>query len=213
MATTVLIVDDHRLVREALRDALAREPDIQVVGEAGDAAGALEATRTLKPDVVVMDIGLPDMNGIEATGWLKERSGADPKIVALSAYSDQRFVAEMLRAGASSYVTKSSAGSELPRAIRSVASGQTYVSPDVAGTLVSAMRGEDGKDEAPRLSRREREILCLIAGGTRSPAIATQLHISLGTVEVHRRNIMRKLGLRTVAELTRYAVREGMVMP
>ena len=213
MVATVLIVDDHALVREALRDSLEKEADIRVVGEAGDAAGALEATRTLKPEIVVLDIGLPDINGIEAAAWLKERSGVNPKIVALSAYSDRRFVAEMLRAGASAYVTKSSAGSELPRAIRAVAAGQTYVCPEVAGTLVSAMRGEQGKDEGPRLSRREREILCMIAGGTRSPAIAVQLHISLGTVEVHRRNIMRKLGLRTVAELTRFAVREGMVLP
>ena len=212
MAVTVLIVDDHALVREALRDSLEKEADIRVVGEAGDAAGALEATRALKPEIVVLDIGLPDINGIEAAAWLKERSGADPKIVALSAYSDRRFVAEMLRAGASAYVTKSSAGAELPRAIRAVAAGQTYVCPEVAGTLVSAMRGEEDKDDSPRLSRREREILCMIAGGTRSPAIATQLHISLGTVEVHRRNIMRKLNLRTVAELTRYAVREGMVV-
>jgi len=209
---SVLLVDDHRLVREALRDTLIKEPDIDVVGEASDASTAFERARNLKPDIVVMDIGLPDMNGIEAAAKLKERAGVDPKIVALSAYGDRRFATEMLRAGASSYVTKSSVGAELVRAIRAVAGGQTYICPEVAGTLVSAMRDGPEKSESPRLSRREREVLRLIAEGTRSPSIAAQLHISLGTVEVHRRNIMRKLGLRTVADLTRYAVREGLVL-
>jgi DNA-binding NarL/FixJ family response regulator len=210
---SVLLVDDHRLVREALRDTLAKEPDIDIVGEAGDAHTAFERARSLRPDIVVLDIGLPDMNGIEAAAKLKERAGVDPKIVALSAYSDRRFATEMLRAGAASYVTKSSVGAELIRAIRAVASGQTYICPEVAGALVSAMRDGQERGETPRLSRREREVLRLIAEGTRSPSIADQLHISLGTVEVHRRNIMRKLGLRTVADLTRYAVREGLVLP
>jgi DNA-binding NarL/FixJ family response regulator len=208
---TVLLVDDHQLVREALRDALSREPDIEVVAEAGDAKTAFERAREIRPNLIVLDIGLPDLNGIEAAAELKERCGVDSKIVALSAYADRRFVTEMLRAGASAYVTKSSAGTELVRAIRAVAAGQNYLCPDVAGALVSAMRDKPEKGEAQSLTRREREVLRLIAEGTRSPSIAERLHISLGTVEVHRRNIMRKLGLRTVAELTRYAVREGLV--
>jgi DNA-binding NarL/FixJ family response regulator len=213
MPITVLLVEDHRLVREALRDALGKEPDIQVIGEAGDAHSAFERTQALNPDVVVLDIGLPDLNGIEAAAKLKEQSGVEPKIIALSAYADRRFVTEMLRAGASAYVTKSSAGTELVRAIRAVAAAETYICPEVAGALVSAMRDGPDRGETPRLSPREREVLRLIAEGTRSPSIAEQLHISLGTVEVHRRNIMRKLGLRSVAELTRYAVREGLVLP
>jgi DNA-binding NarL/FixJ family response regulator len=209
--TSVLLVDDHQLVREALRDTLANEADIEVVGEAGDAATALERTRSLAPDVVVLDIGLPDLNGIEAAGRLRQQTSGSAKIVALSAYTDRRFVTEMLRAGASAYVTKSSAGTELVRAIRAVASGQTYICPEAAESLVSAVRNASSDGEpVPRLSPREREVLKLIAEGVRSPAIAEQLHISVGTVEVHRRNIMRKLDLRTVAELTRYAVREGL---
>ena len=210
MAISVLLVEDHRLVREALRDTLAREPGISVVGEAGNAAAALERSRELAPDVVVLDIGLPDMSGIEVAARLKEER--DTKVVALSAYADKRFVTELLRAGACGYVTKSAAGTELVRAIRAVAEGQTYLCPEVAGTLVSAVCDTPMQAETPRLSPREREVLRLIADGARSPAIAERLRISLGTVEVHRRNIMRKLSLRTVAELTRYAVREGLVL-
>jgi len=210
---SVLLVEDHQLVREALRDTLASEPDIDIVGEAGDAGSAFERTSALAPDVVVLDIGLPDMNGIELARRLTERSGVAPKIVALSFHVDRPFVTEMLRAGARGYVTKSSAGTELVRAIRAVTEGQTYLCPDVAGTLVSAVRDGSERSETPHLSPREREVLRLLAQGARSPSIAEQLHISLGTVEVHRRNIMRKLSLHTIADLTRYAMREGMVAP
>jgi two-component system NarL family response regulator len=209
MTIRVLLVEDHRLVREALRDALAREPDIQVLAEAGDGAGALQQALALVPDVIVLDIALPDLNGIEVAGRLRD-AGSRAKVVALSAYTDKRFVTEMLRAGAAGYVTKSAAGTELVHAIRCVAAGQSYFCPQVAGALAAEVRGDGA---VPRLGRREREVLRLIAEGRRSAAIADQLHISVATVEVHRRNIMRKLGLHTVAELTRYAVREGMVSP
>lgn len=210
MPITVMLVEDHRLVREALRDALAREPDIRVVGEAGDAAAALEQARALAPEVIVLDIGLPDVNGIELAARLRD-AGCRARIVALSAYADKRFVTEMLRAGAMAYVTKSAAATDLVRAIRSVALGQGYFCPEVSSALVAEVRdsGYGGLD-VPRLGRREREVLRLIAEGRRSAAIAEHLHISVATVEVHRRNIMRKLGLHTVAELTRYAIREGM---
>jgi two-component system NarL family response regulator len=208
-----LLVEDHRLVREALRDALANEPDIAVVGEAGDAAEAFERTRSLVPDVVVVDIGLPDLDGTEVASRLKETTGVDARIVALSARKDQRSVTAMLRAGARAYVTKSSAIAELPRAIRAAAAGQTYLCPEVADLLVTAMCDESDGGAARRLSPRERQVLGLIAKGARSPAIADQLGITVGTIEVHRRNIMRKLEVRTVAELTRYAVREGLVAP
>lgn len=210
--TTVLLVEDHRLVREALRDALGREADIAVIGEAGDAATALALARALAPDVIVLDIGLPDLNGIDTAARLRGE-GCAARIVALSAYTDKRFVTEMLRAGALAYVTKSAAGTELVRAIRSVAAGQCHFCPEVASVLLAGVREGAPCAEPPRLGRREREVLRLIAEGLRSAGIAGQLHISVATVEVHRRNIMRKLGLRTVAELTRYAVREGMVAP
>ena len=210
MTIRVLLAEDHRMVREALRDALAKVADIEVVGEAGDARAALEQAGALAPDVVVLDIGLPDLNGMEVAARLRQAGNA-AKIVALSAYSDKRFVIEMLRSGATAYVTKSAAGTELVRAIRAVAAGQSYFCAEVAGALVSELRGRSLPGDAPRLGRREREVLRLIAEGARSLAIAEQLHIAVGTVEVHRRNIMRKLDLHTVAELTKYAIREGIV--
>jgi two-component system NarL family response regulator len=207
----VLLVDDHRLVREALRDALAREADVCIVGETGLGQTALEWVRDRQTDVVVLDIGLPDLNGIEVAARIRE-ADVPTRIVALSAYSDKRFVNEMLRAGAAAFVSKAAAGTELVVAIRAVAEGGSYLSPDVAGALVAEVRG-DGEPAGVRLGRREREVLRLVAQGQRSPAIADALHVSIATVDVHRRNIMRKLGLHTVAELTRYAVREGIAPP
>lgn len=208
---SVVLVDDHRLLREALRDTLAREDDVQVVGETGQGLQAIEWVREMRPDVVVLDIGLPDLNGIEVAARIHE-THADTRIVALSAYSDKRFVNEMLRAGASAFVSKASAGTELVVAIRAAAAGNSYLSPDVAGALAAQVRSESTQAEA-RLGRREREVLRLVAQGLRSPAIAETLHMAVATVDVHRRNIMRKLDLHTVADLTRYAIREGIVPP
>jgi DNA-binding NarL/FixJ family response regulator len=210
MKIRVLLVDDHRMVREALRDALSKVPDVQVVGEAGDAASALQQIRSLSPDVVVLDLGLPDLNGIEVAARIRE-SGGVSKIVVLSAYSERRFVTETLRAGASAYVTKSAAGTELVRAIRAVVDGDGYFSPDIAGTLASAAHTRALAGDPPRLARREREVLRLIVEGLRTPAIAKHLRITVGTVQAHRRNIMRKLGLRNVVDLTKHAIREGIV--
>jgi DNA-binding NarL/FixJ family response regulator len=209
MTIRVLLVEDHRMVREALREVLTKVPDIEVVGEAGDAHDGLELAQSSAPDVIVLDIRLPDLNGIEVAARLRD-SGNSAKIVALSAFSDRRFVTEMLRSGASGYVTKSAAGTELVSAIRAVASGQGYFSPEIATTLVAEVRQSGGASVSQPLARREREVLRLIAGGARSTEIAAQLHIAVATVEVHRRNIMRKLGIRTVAELTKHAIREGI---
>jgi len=209
MTIRVLLVDDHRLVREALREALERMPDIEVVGEAGDGRTAIEQSSTLKPDVAVIDIGLPDLNGMELTARLRD-ADTRIKVVALSAYADKRFVTEMLRSGASAYVIKAAAGTELVRAIHAVMAGQNYFCPEIAGALAAEVRGSNPEGVAPRLARREREVLRMIAQGMRSQAIGDELHISVSTVEVHRRNIMRKLGLHTIAELTKYAIREGI---
>lgn len=206
---TVVLVDDHRLVREALRDALARESGVRVVAEVGEGEAAIACVRELRPDVVVLDIGLPDLNGIDVAARIRKLR-TSTRIVALSAYSDKRFVTEMLRAGASAFVSKAAAGTELVIAVRAVAAGDGYLSPDVTGAVVSEVLGGD-EGESTRLGRREREVLRMIAQGARSQTIAESLHISLATVEVHRRNIMRKLDLHSVAELTRYAVREGIV--
>jgi DNA-binding NarL/FixJ family response regulator len=210
MTISVFMVEDHQMVREALREVLTKEADIEVVGEAGNAHDGLKGVIALQPDVVVLDIRLPDLNGVEVAARLRD-AGCRAKVVALSAFADKRFITAMLRSGASAYVTKSAAGTELVRAIRAVAAQQGYFSPEIAHALASEVRDGPGAGEALPLARREREVLRLIAEGVRSPAIAEQLHVSLATIEAHRRNIMRKLGLRTVAELTKHAIREGIV--
>lgn len=207
MAIRIILVDDHHLLREALREKLSREADLEVIGEASDGRSALRLVAEMAPDIVLLDIGLPEMNGIE----IAARINADysrVKTIALSMYSDKRFVMEMLKAGASGYVTKTADGVELLNAVRAVAAGKRYLGTEVAAALADGMHQE--ADGSTRLGRREREVLRLLAEGRRTADIAEHLHISAGTVEVHRRNIMRKLDLHTVAELTRYAIREGI---
>jgi DNA-binding NarL/FixJ family response regulator len=211
MTIRVLLADDHRVLRDALRTMLEKEPDIEVVGEAGDGRATLQLASELQPEVVVLDIAMPDLNGIEAAARLKARHPGI-KVVALSAYSDKRFVLEMLKAGASGYVIKAAAGTELLRAIRAVAKGLSYLCPEAASAAITDIATDRSRPSgsAIRLGHREREVLQLIAEGERSPAIAARLNISVATVEAHRRNIMRKLDLHSVAELTKYAIREGL---
>ena len=210
MSMRLVLADDHRVVREALVQLLAKAPDIEVVGEASSAREALEQVSAAQPDLLVLDIGLPDMSGIEVARKLRS---SRTKVIMLSAYEDRRFVQEALKAGAAGYVSKRAAGSELVRAVRTVASGKTYLSPEVAALLVRELR--EPKDGVPPpasvLGPREREVLALVAQGARSAQIAEELGIAVATVEVHRRNIARKLGLHSVAELTRYALREGLI--
>lgn len=207
MGIRIFLVDDHHLLREALREKLSREIDFDIVGEAGDGPSALAMIANVAPDVVLLDIGLPDMNGVEIATRLAGRD-CSAKIVALSMYSDKRFVMEMLKAGAAGYVTKTADGTELLDAVRAVFAGKRYLSTDVVTALADGAGA--GADDGRRLGRREQEVLRLLAEGRRTADIADHLHISPGTVEVHRRNIMRKLDLHTVAELTRYAIREGI---
>lgn len=212
MSKSVLLVDDHRMMLEGLRSVLEAEEGYEVVGEALDGRKAVEMARTLKPDVVVMDIGMPDLNGVEATRQiLADHPSAH--IVALSTHTDKRYVLAMLEAGASAYVLKVSAYDELRRAISAVTDGKHYLSPDVASVVVEAGIAASSAPQASAysaLGAREREVLQLLAEGHSSPEIAKRLHISPSTVETHRRNIMKKLDVHSVAELTKYAVREGL---
>ncbi|MQY50625.1 response regulator transcription factor [Rhodocyclus tenuis] len=211
MTTRVLLVDDHKILREALGSVLERENDLALIGEASEGDEALRLSRELKPDVVVMDIGLPLVSGIEVTRRLL-RDHPDIRVLALSTFSDRRIVLQMLDAGASGYIVKSAGRDELLRGIRSLAQGRTYICPEVAAIVVDSVRGRKPTQRinGERLGRREREVLQLLADGRTSPEIAGTLHIATSTVEVHRRNIMRKLDLHSVAELTKYAIRNGL---
>jgi DNA-binding NarL/FixJ family response regulator len=203
MSIRLLVVDDHQIFREALQRLLLSVTDILVVGQASTGAEVLELARTTAPAVVCMDINLPDISGIEVTRALRTAL-PKVKVVALSAYLEQRYVLEMLKAGASAYVTKSEGCDELLHAIRAAAQGRTYLSSDaadlVAGTLIDKSAGYYQKI----LGDREWQVLKLVADGLTSSTIASQLGIVTATVEVHRRNIMRKLDIHSVAELTRY---------
>lgn len=202
----VLLADDHQMFREALCHLLLSQPDMDVVGQTGDGMQVLDLARKTDPQIVCMDISMPGMDGAEVTRMLRT---ALPQVmvVALSAYSDQQYVLDMLNAGASGYVTKAEASDELLRAIRTVLRGRTYLCPDVAGVVTGALVGKEGAARPTAvLGARERQVLKLVAEGCTSNQIADMLNIAPSTVEVHRRNIMRKLGRHSVAALTRYVV-------
>lgn len=210
MTIRIVLADDHRMFREALKVPLTVENDIEIVAEAGSGAQALDCLDRSHPDVLILDIALPDMSGVEVARRAMLRH---PKlrIVALSGYADRMFVAEMLKVGARAYVVKSSGADELVRAIRAVVDGHVFLSPDVTGPQV--VNRDSGATSAPPLSvlgEREQEVLRLLANGRRSAEIAALLGISPATVHVHRRNIKKKLGVTSTADLTRYAIREGL---
>ena len=208
----IVLADDHRIIREGLSALLEKQTDVEVIAEAEDGRTAVEVSRKLKPDVVIMDITMPDLNGIEATRQIvKESSGI--KVIALSMHSDRKFVMEMLSAGASGYMLKDSAFEELDKALHTVINDQTYMSPkivDIVGR--NYMRYVARKDFAvpPALTNREREVLQLIAEGKTTQQIASSLHLNIKTVATHRGKIMGKLDIRSIAELTKYAIREGL---
>jgi DNA-binding NarL/FixJ family response regulator len=208
----ILLADDHRVVREGLRILLEADKDFEVVGETGDGRAAVTDTKALQPDVVVMDVGMPGLNGVEATLQILAENPR-VKILALSMHSDTRFVTRMLRAGARGYLLKDCAFEEIARAVKTIVSGRMYLGTAVMGAVIQdyLRRTPDAElNPAPILTTREREVLQLLAEGTSTKQTASLLSISIKTVETHRKQIMDKLNLHSVAALTKYAIREGL---
>lgn len=212
MSIRIILADDHRIIREGVRALLAGLHGTDVIAEVGDGRTAVKLTAELKPDVVIMDIGMPDLNGVEATRQIKAQAPG-VEVIVLSMHREARFVSQMLRAGASGYLLKESAFEELARAIQTVTRHETYLSPGIAGVVVKeyvSHLGEARPAGNTCLTPREREVLQLIAEGHSTKEIAFRLNVSLKTVDTHRQQIMNKLGLRSVAGLTKYALREGL---
>jgi DNA-binding NarL/FixJ family response regulator len=210
MKIRLMLVDDHQLVREALRAILEKEKTLEVVAEAGGGEDAVREVVRARPDVVLMDVSMRDLSGVEATRRIRA-DAPSARVLALSGYSDARYVSSMLRAGACGYMLKANAYEELRRAVHAVAAGKTYLCSEVAEDVVESLRRSSGEVSVyERVAPREREVLQRLAEGMSSPEIAQNLGVSTSTVETHRRNLMRKLDLHSVAELTKYAVREGL---
>jgi len=214
MSIRVLIADDHTLFREGLRALFASEGDIEVVGEAADGDEAVRRALELRPEVVVMDLMMPILNGVEATRALKAKL-PEVKVLVLSMYDDEEHVQSLLASGASGYMLKKATSDELVRALREVVAGGIPLDPSVAAKVVKdyvrRVQGEEEPSQSPELTPRELEVLKLIAQGLSNQAIAEQLGLSRKTVDVHRANLMRKLDLHTVTELVKYALRRGLI--
>jgi DNA-binding NarL/FixJ family response regulator len=210
----VVIADDHTILREGVHSLLSLESDISVVGEARDGVEAIELVGTAEVDVVIMDMVMPRMNGLEATREIKRR-WPNVKVLVLSMYDDDEYVQQVIQAGASGYVLKRVATEDLVRAIREVHSGASFLYPPIAAKLIDdylrLVRGDAPPDPGDVLTPREREVLTMIAEGNTNQEIATALGLSKKTVESHRSNIMRKLDLRDVTDLVKYAIRNGVV--
>ena len=210
----ILLADDHTVMRDGLRALLEKQPDMQVVAEAADGRESVRLAEDTSPDVVVMDIGMPNMNGIEATRRIVEKQ-PETGVVILSMHYDESYVLRSLKAGARAYLLKDALKSELIAAIRAVAEGRSFFSPKVSRILqedyVEALARKDADDSYELLTDREREILQLVAEGKTNKEIATILNVSLYTVDTHRTHILQKLNLHSVPELILYAVRKGII--
>jgi DNA-binding NarL/FixJ family response regulator len=205
----ILLADDHAMVRQGFRMILAAQSDMEIVGEAGNGREAVELSEQLKPDVVVMDVAMPELNGIEATRRITA-SSPHTRVLALSMYKDSVYVREILRAGARGFLLKDAIGQDLLAAVRAVAGGEGYLSPAVSEAVLSDYR-RHVTDPLDLLSSREREVLQMIAEGRTNKEIAATLDLSVYTVDAHRGRIMEKLNLHSVGELVRFAVRKGLI--
>jgi DNA-binding NarL/FixJ family response regulator len=207
--TRVLLADDHSVVRRGFRMILSAQQDMEVVGEATNGREAIDVSERLQPDVVVMDVSMPELNGIEATRRISERSPRT-RVLALSMHKDSVYVREILRAGARGYLLKDASDADLVTAVRAVARGEGYLSPAVSEAVLSDYR-KHVTDPIDLLSSREREVLQLIAEGKTNKEIANTLHLSVYTVEAHRGRVMEKLNLHSTGELVRFAIRNGLI--
>ncbi len=215
MGCRIILADDHTIVRHGLRKLLEQEEDMEIVAETKDGHSTVEMVRELSPDIVIMDIGMPGLNGIDATQHIL-RESSKIKILALSMHSGKNFVIQMLKAGASGYLLKECALEELITAVRTVMSGKTYLSPSITDVVVESYVRHSSDDESTAfsvLSQREREVLQLMAEGKTTKQVARCLHISPKTVEGHRLRIMDKLNIDNIARLTKYAIQEGLTSP
>ncbi len=209
----VVLADDHMIVRDGLRSLLERQPDMEVVAEADNGRTALKHVKELSPDVVIMDIGMRELNGIDATRQIVEMSPG-VKVLALSMYSDKRFIKGMLKAGASGYMLKDSAFKELIDAVRVIVGNKIYISPSVASIVTEDyLKHSSERDSSIRslLTSRELEVLQLLGEGNSAKQIALNLSLSIKTIESHRNRVMKKIGVNNIADLTRYAIREGII--
>jgi two-component system, NarL family, response regulator NreC len=211
----VVLIDDHALVRQGFRRILEDDPDITVVGEAGNGLDAVTLVKKTDPDVVVMDMSMPEMNGLHATmELLKQRPGT--KVLILSMYSEEQYVRNALDAGAKGYILKNAIENDLTRAVRAVAAGERYLAPELSSVLIRAIQSgsfEKSTDPYDRLTQREKQVLQLIAHGKSNKEIAVLLELSVNTVAVHRANLMSALGVHKTAELVLFAVKKGLVLP
>ncbi len=212
MSLRIVLADDHGLFRAGLKSLLEEDPEIEIVGETGNGREAVRLCRELSPDIIIMDVTMPELNGIEATRQLTAECPGT-KVISVSMHSSRRFVVAMLRAGAVGYLLKDAASEELFTALSVVRADQVYLSPSIASVVVEKILDPSGDETtiASPLTPREKEVLQLLVEGRRASETADRLHVSVKTIQTHRRNIMDKLDLHNLAELTRYAMREGLI--